>query len=278
MMTSLAFKPKRALWLSAIAALLLWQPAWSPAPARAAENIGGVVAVVPNAFGTPPAENPITLEQGSGVVSGEVVQTGSQASVHIQFLDRTDLRMGAESLIILDELIYDPATSTGEFVFEVAVGVARFVSGDIDADKFRVKTPTAVIGIRGTDFIVDVAVDGSTRVGVIDGQVIVTPLGGPPSVILAGLTGVINSSRTQEPAQVEVGINVTEDPGLGSLEATPASMETESESEADSGSAPESERAPSFDDNLAPDPGNIVPTIRPQPMPQPAPVPHIHNF
>lgn len=47
----------------------------------------------------------------------------------------------------------------------------RFITGKLGGPGFKVRTPTAVIGVRGTDFVVLVAEDGATQVAVLDGEV-----------------------------------------------------------------------------------------------------------
>lgn len=246
-MQSLARKLNHTLILSGLIAALIMvsAPGWS------AEEIGDVRDIVPSAFGTPPQEAPRALALGSSVVSDEAVQTGKAASVHIKFLDGTDLRMGAESLIFLDELIYDPDTSAGAYIFELAVGIARFVSGDINHEDFTVKTRSAVIGIRGTDFIVDVADDDTTRVAVLAGSVIVTPLSGPPTIVGPGQTVIIAPTRNSQTPIIEAGINIERDPGLGPLKAPSQDANADGSSDDD---------GPAI---ATPNPNDIVPRITP---------------
>ena len=79
-----------------------------------------------------------------------------------------------------------------------------------------ITTPVAVIGIRGTDFVVTVAQSGRTTVAVLEGQVIVAPFGGNPVLASPGQTAVVGPTRGQ-PAIVQAGLIVPPDPGLGDI-------------------------------------------------------------
>ena len=65
----------------------------------------------------------------------------------------------------------------------------RFVSGRMASQSYKVRTPTATLGVRGTDFVVAVAEDGSTTVSVISGEVEMTSGSGDSGGVGAGSTG-----------------------------------------------------------------------------------------
>lgn len=177
------------------------------------QPIGSVVALAPDAYGTPPTEEPSLLAIGRGVVTDELIQTLEAANVRIRFLDDTDLRVGASSMIVLDSLVYDPNQGVTEIVLGIAVGVARIVSGDIAPGGLLVQTPVALIGVRGTDFVVAVEASGRTTVAVIEGSVVVTPTGRPPVIVYAGETIVIEPDE-DTPAVIQAGLVIPDDPGL----------------------------------------------------------------
>ncbi len=187
--------------------------AFATGPA-AAQEIGAVIDVNPAAFGTPPATQPAELSLGEGVVANELIQTLAGAATRIRFLDHSDLRLGQSSMIVLDRLIYDPDQGVMEFVLGIAVGTARFVSGEVDHERFALHTPVALIGIRGTDFVVVVEQSGRTTVSVLEGAVIVIPLGGVAVVAEAGETVIVEPEPGVQ-AIVQAGLLIPPDPGLG---------------------------------------------------------------
>ena len=234
-------------------------------PAVGAEGIGAVVELVPRAFGAPPDQTPQLVVAGYGVVSGELLQTVAGASLRVRFNDDTDLRMGESSLVVLDNMIYDTQRGVGDFALTVAAGVARFVSGKIEPENFVIRTPTAVIAIRSTDFVVAVAQNGATRVAVLDGIVQVTPIGGRPSLVQRGQTAAIAPGAGS--AVIEEGVNVPGDPGLGELEVDEGDTDGDSDSDGSGGTEDASEQ-PRFEQTVIPTLPPITPNI-PPPLPPP---------
>ncbi len=189
--------------------------AWLAAgPVAAQQEIGSVVDLAPDVFGTAGGAEPVQLFDGKSVVANELIHTMADASAHIVFLDESNLRIGADSMVVLDRLIYDPDGGVKEMFLGLAVGIARFASGNVDPDAFLLETPAAFVGIRGTDFIVYVDQSGRTVVAVIEGIVIVIPKGREPVIVRAGETLVVDLDQTR-PAILRAGINVPGDPGLG---------------------------------------------------------------
>jgi hypothetical protein len=95
----------------------------------------------------------VELKNGDPVYQGDTLETGADGAVGVVLADETTFSMADNGQIILDEMIYDPATSEGSIAFTAAKGVYTFVSGVIaktDPDAMIVNTPVATIGIRGT--------------------------------------------------------------------------------------------------------------------------------
>jgi len=73
----------------------------------------------------------------------------------ITFLDESTVKLTEHSQLIIDEYIYDPDPSKSKMALTFGLGTARFITGSlnrIDKQNIRLKTPTANIAIRGTDF------------------------------------------------------------------------------------------------------------------------------
>jgi len=147
-----------------------------PAQTQQLASIGSVSGVQPDAFGTPPGQARRTLSIQTDVFSSERVETQKSGWAQIRFRDDTDFRVGGGSVVVLDKFVYDPQKKTGELVLNVGQGMFRFVTGTMNKDGYRIQTPSAVIGVRGTDVLVEVNAVGDTRVAVIEGQAIITPL------------------------------------------------------------------------------------------------------
>ena len=97
-------------------------------------------------------------ELAFNINSYDNVQT-SNGRVGITFLDDSQVRLTEHSELIIDEFIYDPDPSKSKMALQFASGTARFITGKlatIDKQNIFIKTPSATIGIRGTDFTVTV--------------------------------------------------------------------------------------------------------------------------
>ena len=83
----------------------------------------------------------------------EAVTTNGRMA--ITFLDDSQVKLTEHSKLTIDEYIYDPDPSKAKMALTFGLGTARFISGKLDKiDKRNIslKTPTADIAIRGTDF------------------------------------------------------------------------------------------------------------------------------
>tara|TARA_R100000005_G_C4967009_1_gene181431 strand:+ start:29 stop:1219 length:1191 start_codon:yes stop_codon:yes gene_type:complete len=73
----------------------------------------------------------------------------------ITFLDDSTVKLTEHSQLVIDEYIYDPDPSKAKMALTFGLGTARFITGNlnrIDKQNIELKTPTANIAIRGTDF------------------------------------------------------------------------------------------------------------------------------
>lgn len=95
-----------------------------------------------------------TAELDSDIFSYDDVRTGN-GRMAIQFVDDSILKLTEHSKVVIDEFIFDPDPSKSQMAFNMASGTARFITGKlgmINKENISIKTPTATIGIRGTDF------------------------------------------------------------------------------------------------------------------------------
>jgi hypothetical protein len=125
------------------------------------------------------------------VFAGEKVNTPDGASTVLRFSDQTQLQVGANSSLVLDSFVYDPNGNAVSGSIKVAKGALRYISGWASNDRgLQIATPTATLLIRGTKFVLYVASDGSTTVGVLEGEVDVKPCGGGNTISAKSGQGV----------------------------------------------------------------------------------------
>jgi len=96
----------------------------------------------------------ITIEQELPIEQYDTVKTGN-GKVGILFVDDTRVDVTQHSKLIIDEFVYDPNTKKGKLSLKAAIGTVRYASGQIaktSRQDIKITTPTATIGVRGTDF------------------------------------------------------------------------------------------------------------------------------
>lgn len=138
-------------WLRAVAATVL-----CVAVEAGAADIGQIKV----------AKGQVTIDRGGQVVpaqvgvrvqGGDVVTTGPDGSVGITMGDDSLLSAGPGSVLALDRFAFDPATQRGRFDASLNRGTLAVMSGRIakqSPDAMTVRTPAAVLGVRGTTFVV----------------------------------------------------------------------------------------------------------------------------
>jgi hypothetical protein len=89
----------------------------------------------------------------------DVLRTGADGSVGITMRDNSLLSAGPNSILSLERFEFDPTTSEGRFDAQLRRGTLAVVSGRIakkSPPAMTVRTPSAVLGVRGTEFVVSV--------------------------------------------------------------------------------------------------------------------------
>ena len=108
----------------------------------------------------------VKAEDDLDIFSYNTVKTG-KGKVAIGFIDDTRVDVTEHSKLIIDEFVYDPNTKTGSLSLKAALGTIRYASGQIaktSPTNVQIKTPTATIGVRGTDFTMTVDEIGSSTI------------------------------------------------------------------------------------------------------------------
>jgi hypothetical protein len=126
-----------------------------PAPVTAQE--AGHVKVVKGVVQIERAGQKTPAAVGALVQAGDVVTTGADGSVGITFLDNSLLSAGPNSVLAIDRFAFDSTTHQGAFESSLQKGTLAVVSGKLakqSPEAMRVKTPAAVLGVRGTEFLV----------------------------------------------------------------------------------------------------------------------------
>lgn len=119
---------------------------------------GSVLAASGKALGVKPAaavetrSDTKTLTVGADVFIGDRVVTGAEGQVQIKFTDQTELVVGPNSALLIEDYLLRNDESAGKFAINALSGTFRFTTGRAPKDRYIIKTPTGTIGVRGTSF------------------------------------------------------------------------------------------------------------------------------
>ena len=94
---------------------------------------------------------------GTRLESSDVVRTGAAGSVGITMADNSLLSAGPNSILSLDRFDFDPTSNQGRFDAQLQKGSLAVISGRIakqSPEAMTVRTPSAILGVRGTEFVV----------------------------------------------------------------------------------------------------------------------------
>ena len=91
----------------------------------------------------------------------------ANGTMRIDFVDETRVELTEQSRLVIDEFVYDPANDIGSLSMKASLGTVRYASGQI-AKKYKqnvkIRTPSATIGVRGTDFVMVVDEMGGSMI------------------------------------------------------------------------------------------------------------------
>jgi len=96
---------------------------------------------------------------GTRLQASDVITTGADGSVGITMSDDSLLSAGPNSTLSLDRFAFDSTTHQGQFDASLRKGSLSVISGRIakqSPDAMTLRTPTAILGVRGTEFVVSV--------------------------------------------------------------------------------------------------------------------------
>lgn len=119
------------------------------------------------------------VSKGSLVDTGDTIITGNNGHVHIKFIDGALVSIRPNSKLTIENYTYDPANPENNKVkFFLETGTVRSITGEAGKKNkkgFRMNTPQSAIGVRGTDYTVDVD-ESKVKIFVSSGGVGISPL------------------------------------------------------------------------------------------------------
>lgn len=175
-------------------------------------NVGRVDSTVGDAFVIRGDGGRLPAAPGLVLRRGDEIETGSDAAIGLVFADDSTFSLGDSGRMTVEEVRFDPATQTGQLTANVVQGVFSFASGAISKtapDAMSIKTPVAVLGVRGTTGAGRAGPEGSQNSFTLlpdasgeVGQISVTNAGGSQLLSSVGATTSFTSFYTPPPPPV----------------------------------------------------------------------------
>lgn len=115
------------------------------------------------------------LERGQDIIDGDTgvavksmdTAVTAKGRMRIDFVDETRVDITEHARLLIDEFVYDPNTKKGALGLRATLGTVRYASGQIaknSRQRVNIRTPSAKISVRGTDFVMVVDEIGGTMV------------------------------------------------------------------------------------------------------------------
>lgn len=142
-------------WIIAVAAAVL-------SVAAQASDVGQIKSVR-GAVHVERGGKQLPASAGMNVQEADVLITGADGAVGVTFLDNSLVSLGPSSRLGIDRYSFDSTTHAGRFDASLSKGTLAVISGKMvkqSPDAMRVRTPTSVMGVRGTEFAVQVGEPG----------------------------------------------------------------------------------------------------------------------
>ena len=101
----------------------------------------------------------LAVKVGTAVQASDVIVTGADGTAGITFTDASLVSVGPNSVFAIDKYRFDTTTHAGEFEGNLRQGRLAAVSGKMvkqSPESMKIRTPSAIMGVRGTEFVVQV--------------------------------------------------------------------------------------------------------------------------
>ena len=115
------------------------------------------------------------INVGDGVLRDETVRTGSDSAARLVMADSTNLSLGPNASLKLDRSVFNDEHSYRDIAIRLTSGAFRFVTGHSEKTAYKITTPLATIGVRGTTLDI-LSQNGKSTVVLQDGAAMVCTL------------------------------------------------------------------------------------------------------
>jgi hypothetical protein len=116
--------------------------------AHAQTRVGEAVLVQNEVVRVAASTTPINV--GDSMLRDETVRTGAGSAARFVMADSTNLSLGPSATLKLDRTVFNDEHSYRDVAIRMATGAFRFVTGHSEKTAYKITTPLATIGVRGT--------------------------------------------------------------------------------------------------------------------------------
>lgn len=191
-------------------------------PSIALANVGAIVQQQGTSVQIRRGADTLPGGVNASVNMNDAIVTGL-SSLQLRFQDNTTAAVTENSRFVIDDFVYDPNRGAGRLNVRVSMGTVRYVSGQIarnNQQSVQVNTPTAVIGVRGTDFFMTVDESGQSLVVLVPscdqqgncytGKISVTNDGGTVEMDQPFHATYVPSAAVAPTQPIQLSINVSD--------------------------------------------------------------------
>ncbi len=132
-----------------LAVCVLLSAAVAVSDAHAQARVGEAVVVQKEVLHISPASTS-QMSVGDGVLRDETVRTGAESATRLVMADSTNLSLGANASLTLDRTVFNDERTYRDIAVKMTSGAFRFVTGHSEKAAYKISTPLATIGVRGT--------------------------------------------------------------------------------------------------------------------------------
>ena len=170
----------------------IWMAIWMvlavPFSSLAAVGIGEITRLRGTAHIKRQAvDKPMPASEGMAVHLNDEVKTADRSSLRIKLKDQSVLTLGPNGHLKLDHFEFKPEDEERSALFDMVKGKLRVFARDLETYQkkdFKIKTPTAICGVRGTLFLVWVQSDTVTKVYCFKNEIEVANVFAPEEVVV----------------------------------------------------------------------------------------------
>src|SRR5258706_7022373 len=188
-------------WRAVALVLLAGAAVIRPVAGKADEPSGTAVAVVQATEAEGAASGSRLLAVEGPVFMGDRIKTGAIGSADLRFRDETKLVVGPNSQLLIDKFVFANETSAKDVSISAVRGAFRFITGASPKRAYSIHTPTATIGVQGTQFDFSVGDAGETDFVLYEGRAKLCDLAGH-CIWLSGSCSIASLKQNQATERV----------------------------------------------------------------------------